>query len=565
MGVGAFLAVAVLALAPSVGFGTVLDRAVLSDPKFDASQETMAVNASGAAVVAWREKRDDDWIARAAVRSTAGEWADAATLSTPGGDAEDIRVAISGNGAVVVAWQRVEGPHALAQVTMRASGGPWEPARTLSDQAGDGFRTRVGVDANGNATATWTASDGRNLIVRSSSRPAGGDWTAPVDLSEPGRTAFEPQLVVMPGGAAVALWRRSDGVFSLVQSAIRPAGGVWGAAADVSSPGGNATSPLLVTTADGMAVAVWLRFNGRTWVAQGSTRTALRGWSRARDLSRDARVAALSLVAGEKIAVVEWVQSFRGLRTVVAETGSFGEVSVVDRDFQARVADNTGGIFRSSGGSAFAAAPVEYAGKGEESAVVGLLGAPCQETELEIDCPATSRPDLAVLGDARALILYRVLGEKRDVIEAVAVNSVPLPPPVSEPDPSLDDPALDDPSLEASLDGRRRARLAVGKTGLIAVPVRCGRRLACAGRITLRAEPAVRRKAGAREATRPPLVAQARFRLVAGAKWAVVMRVSPRMRALIARPRGARALLVFRASQEGGTAVVQRRVVTISG
>jgi hypothetical protein len=168
----------------------------------------------------------------------------------------------------------------------------------------------------------------------------------------------------------------------------------------------------------------------------------------------------------------------------------------------------------------------------------------------------------------RVVAMYLALGKERDTLEVATVNSVPLPKAPDVVDPDLGDGGSDDPSLDAPLDeaslDARNASLVVGKTGLVTVPVRCGRRLSCGGRVVLRVVLPTPPKGGQRQTSRPFVVAAARFRMDAGAQWGVVMRVSSRMRAHLVHPRGARAVLVLRAAQQGRRMVTQRRIVTLT-
>lgn len=556
---------AFVAMAPAAALGTVLDRTVLSDPKYDASQQVVAVNPSQAVAVAWRERRGDDWIVRAAMRAPGGDWGASETLSLPGGDAEDVQVAIGADGTAAVAWQRVEGGRVAAQAAVRPAGAPWTAGKTLSAAAVDGFHARVGIDGSGNVTVVWTESDGRNLIVRSGLRARGGDWGAAVDVSEPGRSAFDPQVVVTSDGTAMALWRRFNGVSSQVQSALRTAGAPWAAPENLSAPGGHALQPRLVITGEGLAVAAWRRFNGSIFVVQATSRTALRGWARARDVSRAVGANDLSVASAGKIAVLEWSERRDGWRAVIAEDGTILEPTTVSEPRSiGRAADGSGGLFRATPGFTYFPASVSYEASGaDDSAAVGNLGKPCAPApgdDLTVVCVPTSVPRLVALDEGCVLALYLAMADTRDSVEAATVNSVPLPP---EPDDlSLTDPSLDDPSREASFD-RGLTRIEVGSTGLATVPVRCDGTRACEGRIMLRVALPAPRKGGQRQAARVRPVAVARFRLVAGAKWGVVMRVSPRMRAHLARSGEARAGLVFRATSLSGRPVTQRRVVTL--
>src|SRR5258706_501122 len=76
-------------------------------------------------------------------------------------------------------------------------------------QAGD--VPEVAVEARGNAGAAWEGFNGANTVVQGAVRAAGGVWQAPVDLSVGGEDAIDPQVACDGQGNAVAVWRRSNG------------------------------------------------------------------------------------------------------------------------------------------------------------------------------------------------------------------------------------------------------------------------------------------------------------------------------------------------------------------
>src|SRR5262249_40307259 len=97
------------------------------------------------------------------------------------------------------------------------------------------------------------------LLSDAAAAPA---WLQRHDLSAHGEDAAAPRIALDAAGDAVAVWRRFDGADYVIQSAARPAGGSWSAPVDLSAPGEEAQSPQLAVDAAGDAVAVWTRFNG---------------------------------------------------------------------------------------------------------------------------------------------------------------------------------------------------------------------------------------------------------------------------------------------------------------
>jgi hypothetical protein len=207
---------------------------------------------------------------------------------------------------------------------VRPAGGAWGPAFDLSEAEQNAEAPGVGVDGAGNAMAVWARYNSTKFIVQSASRPAGGAWSSPDDLSKAGQNAEDPQVAVDPAGDAVAVWARFDGAKFIVQSASRPAGGAWSSPDDLSKAGQNAEAPQVALDPAGDAVAVWARFDGADTIIQSARRQA-GVWGPGPDLSLPGRDASEPQVAidpsGNPVAV--WVRTNGGVTTIIqAAAGS---------------------------------------------------------------------------------------------------------------------------------------------------------------------------------------------------------------------------------------------------
>ena len=99
-----------------------------------------------------------------------------------------------------------------------------------------------------------------------------GPWVLPAsDVSAPGQDASDPQIATAPDGTATAVWYRFDGTNNIIQAATRPPGGSFGAPVDLSATGQNATNPQIATAPDGAATAVWERSNGTNDIIQSAS------------------------------------------------------------------------------------------------------------------------------------------------------------------------------------------------------------------------------------------------------------------------------------------------------
>lgn len=99
-------------------------------------------------------------------------------------------------------WSQWEGNSVVVRVDERAPGGSWGPSRKLSEAA-ESWSPGVAAGAAG-ATVVWEAEKG---WIEAVSRPAGGNWGQPVELSGPLLVEdTEPALAIAPDGETMATW-----------------------------------------------------------------------------------------------------------------------------------------------------------------------------------------------------------------------------------------------------------------------------------------------------------------------------------------------------------------------
>jgi hypothetical protein len=231
------------------------------------------VDPQGNAVAVWQLWIPNQ-IVQGAVRPTGGAWRTPTDLSAAGQDVQNPQVAVDRQGNAVAVWQRYNGTDKIVQGAVRPTGGAWQTPTDLSAAGQFMQDPQVAMDAHGNAVAVWWGFKGRNYIVQSVVRPAGGAWQAPVDLSAAGQDASSPQVRVNAQGNAVAVWRRFNGTNWIVTSAVHSTGGAWQAPIDLSATGQNVDYPgdypQVAVDAQDNAVAVWSRSNGTNYIVQSA-------------------------------------------------------------------------------------------------------------------------------------------------------------------------------------------------------------------------------------------------------------------------------------------------------
>lgn len=144
----------------------------------------------------------------------------------------------------------------LAGGTTPASAGGWLNTENVSPVAGVPDNARIGVAADGDATAVWRAKVGDHYRVATATRPSGGAWSTTSYLSSAVLDAFPPEIDVNASGDAVASWRLSLGGHVRLQVARRIDGGSWGSTL-VGPSDENVGDPEVRMAASGTTFAVW--------------------------------------------------------------------------------------------------------------------------------------------------------------------------------------------------------------------------------------------------------------------------------------------------------------------
>lgn len=259
----------------------------LSAPSTESMPTDLAIGPDGAAVAVWQRFEGSDWIAQAATRPAGGSFGPAEDLSTPGGIAGDTHVAIEPDGTATVVWQRWEDSQTAIQAATRPPGGDFgAPVYLTVPVPGHQFNFPQVAAGPGGVAAVWLHTSGASSVVQAATRPPGGAFGSPVDLSAPDQHSGSPQVAVGPDGTTTAVWFRPDDLaYNIIQAATRPPSGSFGPPMNLSAPGQSAVKPQVTTGPDGTTTAIWVRWSGSNNIVQATTRPANGSFGAAVDIS----------------------------------------------------------------------------------------------------------------------------------------------------------------------------------------------------------------------------------------------------------------------------------------
>jgi len=217
------------------------------------------------------------------------------------------QVAMDAAGDAVAIGMRDDGADVLVEAIERPAGGEWSESVPLSDpDEEEPTDTQVAVDAAGNAVAIWSAWVDTDYTILAASRPAGGEWSDPEPLGGLPFIATRLHLAMNASGDAVATWTGFDEGQVIVVAAL-PAGGEWSEPEEVSAGTEEGRFSQVGIDAEGNAIAVWQQIDPGENVIRAATRPAEGEWSEPETLSADGDNATAPRIAvdagGDAVAV----------------------------------------------------------------------------------------------------------------------------------------------------------------------------------------------------------------------------------------------------------------------
>jgi hypothetical protein len=245
--IGGVVAVMLIAASTSAAAGWIAPVNLSQLVDQDASTPQVAIDAAGDTAVVWTDDAAHR-IVQVATRPSGGAFSTPVNLSAATGDASDPRIAVDQAGDATVVWSWSDGTRQVVQASTRPAGGTFSAAVDLSAAGENASFPQVAVDGAGDTTVVWTGQ-----TVQASTRSPGGDFSVPVDVSAAGVDVGSPALGVDTSGETVVAWSRA----STIETAFRSAGGAFGAPVGVSTAGTPAISPEVAIGNDGSAALVW--------------------------------------------------------------------------------------------------------------------------------------------------------------------------------------------------------------------------------------------------------------------------------------------------------------------
>ncbi len=251
-----------------------------------APEPWIAVDWEGNSTAVWKKGE----VIQSSFRPFAGEWGVPVPLS--GEESFVPQAAMDARGDATAVWMHFDGSHHVVESAYRPEQGEWGSPTLVSQPGEEGGNPHVAIDAKGDSLVAWRGEDEGDEFVRAAYRPAGGSWGAPADVSVAGEHVEQLRVAVDPDGNAIVAWAGDtgkEGDYGIVHAAFKPVGGGWETPTALSADGGNGFPSDVVFDTGGNAALVWQRWDGTTNLVQAAYRPVGEEWEPAVDLSAEGR------------------------------------------------------------------------------------------------------------------------------------------------------------------------------------------------------------------------------------------------------------------------------------
>ena len=234
----------------------------VSQTSGDSVHPALAVGPDGTLHALWADNTSGQYDVYYAAKPPDSAWTSVENLShsTSGGEAAAPAVVVDSAGTVHVLWHNYDPTvwQYMIFYTSKPAGGSWAPPISISQNPpGTGYAQwpALAVDSNDALHAVWQRYGG-NWEIEYASKPAGGAWSTPVNISKSGTNSTAPAVAASPGAVYVVWldWNLSnDDVFF----AAKPRYGDWSYPLNIANTPGESSSPTIAVEETGAVHVVW--------------------------------------------------------------------------------------------------------------------------------------------------------------------------------------------------------------------------------------------------------------------------------------------------------------------
>ena len=255
-----------------------------------------------------------------ASKPSGGTWSSPERIAPDSSEIEGADVAVDGSGAVHAVWSYpLSGVHYVWHAS-KPPGGTWSSPLNLSNNFSYSTDPSIAVDSASTVHVVWKGTSYGDYEILYACKPDGGSWTSPFNVSDDSAASYEPSLAVDGADALHLVWR--DSTWSVLYK-TRPGGGAWQATELVGSNMlGLYRAPVIAIEGDGKHVA-WQAPRGEIFYA---FKLGSGAWSEAENASNSMGSSAVPDLAVDGTGTLHlvWADDTPGSNEVLYSSGTPG-------------------------------------------------------------------------------------------------------------------------------------------------------------------------------------------------------------------------------------------------
>ena len=199
-----------------------------------------------------------------AFKPNGSTWSSPERIAPDSSEIEGTDVAVDSSGTVHAVWSYPLSDSHYVWHASKPPGGTWSSPANLSSNFSYSTDPSIAVDSADTVHVVWKGTSYGDYEILYACKPDGGSWTSPFNVSDDSAASYEPSLAVDDADALHVVWR--DSTWSVLYK-TRPGGGEWQATELVGSNMlGLYRAPVIAVEGDGKHVA-WQSPRGEIFFA----------------------------------------------------------------------------------------------------------------------------------------------------------------------------------------------------------------------------------------------------------------------------------------------------------
>ncbi len=217
----------------------------------------LAAGGDGTLHALWEDLSPGNYEVMYASRPPGGDWSEPENVSRNEGGSFRPAIVAAADGSLYAVWHDDTPGDYDIFFAEKPAGGDWSAPANISNNPGWSFHPEIALAADGTLHVAWHDNQAGNWEILYASRPPGGRWSEPLNLSQDSETSWFVALALEPSGTLDAAWVNGAGPDRRVLLASRSLDGDWSAPVVISPPGTQASAPTLAAGPGGTLHAVW--------------------------------------------------------------------------------------------------------------------------------------------------------------------------------------------------------------------------------------------------------------------------------------------------------------------